>query len=272
MEELDLLGLLDNDGDGTTTATSAAGSDETDLGTWTGIARDGTWLTHVLVSTTTVWVIDWVHSDTTDDWPGLALSGVLVVNVTGLEEWLLKTATTGDNTEHGAASRENEGLAAGWELDTGVAIIGVGDDTDGVAGAAAIATTITWTVFDVANFHTFWDLAEWEDGASSKWSFWAAGDDLASVDAFWGDNASLFEGSLTFLLEDKASEWGATTWIVNEFLDNAVDDGGALGGIEWLVLGGALTVVSVSTEDITVTLTLSTNDVTHVVKGLAKRS
>ena len=182
--------------DGTAPAASPPCSNTTDLLAWTSVTRDSAWLTHVLVSTTTVWVIDWVHSNTSDNWPSLPLSAVLVSNVTGLKKWLLKTTTTRNNTEACTAGAGNDDLAAAWELDTCVTVIGVGDDTAGVAGATAVTTAIAWVMFDVADFSTFWDLAEWEDVADMEGGIWAAGDNLACVDSFWSDHEGTFETTI----------------------------------------------------------------------------
>jgi hypothetical protein len=69
-----ILGLL-----GTTEETSAASSNETSLLTLGGVTGDGRGFTNVLVVTTTVWMIDGVHSNTTSLGPGVALDSKLVL-------------------------------------------------------------------------------------------------------------------------------------------------------------------------------------------------
>ena len=69
-----ILGLL-----GTTEETSAAGSNETSLLTLGGVAGDGRGFTDMLVVTTTVRMIDGVHSNTTSLGPRVALDGELVL-------------------------------------------------------------------------------------------------------------------------------------------------------------------------------------------------
>ena len=181
--------------DGTTPPTGSPGGDETDLLTWPCVPRDSAWLTHVLMSTTTVWVIDWVHSDTSNDWPSLPLSAVLVGNIASLKEWLLEPTTTSDNTDASPAGVSKDNLPAGWELDSGVAIVCVCDDSAGIARAPAITATVTWVVFDVANFGTFWDLADWHDVTDVEGGSWAAADNLTGVDTFWSDNEGALEAS-----------------------------------------------------------------------------
>lgn len=62
----------------------------------------------MLVVTTTVGVIDGVHGYTTSTGPRVALDLVLVVSVSGLEEGLVNTATTSDDTDDATSlAREN---------------------------------------------------------------------------------------------------------------------------------------------------------------------
>jgi hypothetical protein len=69
-----ILGLL-----GTTEQTSSASGNETSLLTLGGVAGDRRGLTDMLVVTTTVRMIDGVHSNTTSLGPGVALDGELVL-------------------------------------------------------------------------------------------------------------------------------------------------------------------------------------------------
>ena len=57
---------------------------------------------------------------------------------------------------------------------------------------AAITTAITWVVFNIANFSTFWDLAKWENVTNVECGFSTAVNKLACVNTFWGNNESLF--------------------------------------------------------------------------------
>ena len=184
-------------------------------------------------------------------------------NVTSLKEWLFKTTTTSDNTDASPAGVSEDNLPAGWELNPGVAIVCVGDDSAGIARAPAIAATVTWVVFDVANFGTFWDLADWHDVTDVEGGSWAAADNLTGVDTFWGDNEGALEASRLGLLENKLGEWSTTAWVVDDILDDTGDLSRTLGSINWAELGSALAVVSVSLENVSVTLTLCANNVTH---------
>ena len=61
----------------------------------------------MLLVTTTMRMLDWVHGDSSNDWPVLSLSLHLVPNSVGLEEWLIGSLTTGADTDHSSAGRDD---------------------------------------------------------------------------------------------------------------------------------------------------------------------
>merc|ERR1719222_1395421 len=63
-------------------STSTTGSDETDLSTSAGSSADGGGLTNMLMVTTTVGMLNGIHSNTTNLRPRVPLCLVLVVGVT----------------------------------------------------------------------------------------------------------------------------------------------------------------------------------------------
>jgi len=84
-------------------ATSTTSSDHTDLLSRDCCASAGGGMTNVLVVTTTVGMLDWVHGDTTDLGPRVALDAVLVECTASLEHRLVDTATSGNDANGGAA-------------------------------------------------------------------------------------------------------------------------------------------------------------------------
>lgn len=82
-------------------ATTSTGSDETNFLTSRAIPSDSGGLSDVLVVTTTMGVLDGVHSNTTSLGPGVAFHPVLEERATGLEHGLVGTASTSDNSNNG---------------------------------------------------------------------------------------------------------------------------------------------------------------------------
>jgi hypothetical protein len=89
----------------------------------------------------------------------------LVLSPRRLHERFVCTSTTSDDTDHTTACVGENLLGTGWELDTGLALIGVvADDGNVVAGGAAERATVTVLVFD----GTFGDGVEREDVANGE--------------------------------------------------------------------------------------------------------
>jgi hypothetical protein len=57
----------------------------------------------MLVVTTSVWMVDWVHSHTSDSWESLAQSLELVEQCTSLHDWLFVSSSTSNDTDGGSA-------------------------------------------------------------------------------------------------------------------------------------------------------------------------
>src|SRR5690606_18362954 len=128
---------------GTAEETSAARSNETNLLTRRGKARHRRSMTNVLMVTTSVRMVNGIHGHTADLWPAVALGLVLVVGTASLQQRLVNTTTTGDETNHGAALGRDELLGARGQLDARSAIIHIVPNDGGIiARAARNGTTI----------------------------------------------------------------------------------------------------------------------------------
>lgn len=100
----------------------------------------------------------------------------------GLEEGLVCSATTRNDTDHTTAGAGEHLLGARRELDAGLALVGVvADDGHVVARGAAERTTVTGLVFDVGEDGTFGDGAEREDVADGESGVLSGIDELCNV-------------------------------------------------------------------------------------------
>jgi len=83
----------------------------------------------MLLVTTTMRMVDGVHSDTTNAGVVVLLGVASPPGSTSLKEGLVGTLTAGDNTDHSAASTHDGLTDTGGETDTGLTtIFGVTDD------------------------------------------------------------------------------------------------------------------------------------------------
>lgn len=100
----------------------------------------------------------------------------------GLEEGLVGTSTTGDDTNHTTAGGRKDLLGTGGELDTGLALIGVvADDGNVVTGSTAERTTVTGLVLDVGEDGTLGDGVEGKDVADGEGGVLSGVDELLWV-------------------------------------------------------------------------------------------
>ena len=130
------LVLLD-DLSATSDETSSSSSDKTDLLTSGFVSAGGRWVTDVLMVTTTVRMLNWVHRDTSNSWPVVSLSLLLVPGSVGLEEWLFSSLTAGNDTNHSSATTDDGLSGTGWESDSSLlTVIGVTDDDGGGSGSS----------------------------------------------------------------------------------------------------------------------------------------
>lgn len=107
---------------------SSSGNQTTLLSSW-GISPGGSWVTNVLMVTSTMGMLDWVHSNTSDSWPVSLLGVRLVVRLVGLEEWLVGSLSSSDDTDHGSAATEDGLSHTRWHSNASSgAIFGVTDD------------------------------------------------------------------------------------------------------------------------------------------------
>ena len=83
--------------------TGSSGGDKTDLLTVWGESADGRGVTDMLLVTTTMGMVDWVHSNTSYSWPSSSLCLSSVVSVTSLEDWLISSATSSADSNHSSA-------------------------------------------------------------------------------------------------------------------------------------------------------------------------
>merc|ERR1712137_789963 len=261
---LDLLGTAEQ--------TCPAGGDETSLLTGNGVARDGRGLSDMLVVTTTVGVIDGVHGNTTSTGPAVALGSELVLSTRRLQEGLVGTSTTGDDTDHTTARAGEDLLGTRRELDTGLALIGVvADDGNVVTRGTAERTTVTVLVLDVGQDGTFGDRVEGKDVADGERSVLSGVDELASVHALVCDESLGVVLELVRVAERDAGERSATTGVVDNLLYDTPDVSIALSEVERAELGGVLVQAGVGREDGSATLTLVANYPTHGDVGVVSR-
>jgi len=83
----------------------------------------------VLMVTTTMRMLDWVHGNTSNSWPVSLLGMRFVVRIIGLEEGLVSSLSSSANSNHGSAASKDGLSHSRWHSNTGLlSVFGVTND------------------------------------------------------------------------------------------------------------------------------------------------
>jgi len=224
----------------------------------------GRWVTNVLLVTTTVGMVDWVHGDTTDAWPSVSLGLVLPVGVTGLEEWLIGSLTASNNTNHSTALTLDGLSDTGWELDSGLGtVIRVTDNNSGSAGGSGEGATVTVLGLTVGDDGTLGHHVDWQNVANSKGSFLSSVDIHSCVHSFNSDE--ILSAGFVFVLvsERNLGKRGTSAGVVHNVFHNTPQVTLSLSVVEGPEAGRCDSSASVGLEDSRVSVTLRSDYFSH---------
>jgi len=219
---------------------------------------------NMLVVTTTMGMLDWIHGHTTNLRPAVPLHTELVIGITSLEERLLSSATTSNLSNHSTASTWNNFLSTRWELDPGGAVIGVvTDDNRVIPRRPSEHTPIPSVMLHVADDRSLGDGPQREDVADHEVGLAAAVDKLAGVHALGGDEELLLVLVPERVAEGDACERGAAAGVVDDVGDHALEVPVALAEVQAAEASRALAVVGVGLEHGPRSLTLCSDHASH---------
>ncbi len=217
----------------------------------------------MLMVTTTVRMVNGVHGDTSGLGPRVSLHLVLVESSAGLQQWLVNSTTAGNNTnDTSSVGRENL-LGARWQLDSGLALVGVvANDDEVVTGGSAQGTSVTSLLLNVGDDGTFGHGAEGQHVTDVQRSLLTGVNELASVDTLVGNESLLSDSVLVGVSEGNLGKRSTSTWVVDDQLDDTTDVAVTLSVVQGSQLGSTLSQPRVGGEDGTSTLPLITNNST----------
>lgn len=202
-------------------------------------------------------MVDGVHADTLHLGEDLLQPGILVEQQTSLEDGLVVSASSGDDSDGGAAATEDGLTGARWESETGLkAIIGVTDDGGICSAGAGEGTLVTGFGFDVADGCSFGDLADGQDIADSNSRLLATEDVLAGVGALGSQEVLGLVSVFVRIAEFNLGKGSSTSGIMDNALDDTPNVAVPFGVVESAVVGSSHSPRLVGLED-TLGLTLS---------------
>jgi len=178
----------------------------------------------MLMVTTTMGMLDWVHGNTSHSWPVSLLGLGLEVGSVGLEDWLVSSLAASDDADHASAGGLDGLSDAGWESDSGLlAILGVTDDDAGGAGSTGKSSAVSLLGLDVGDDGALWHGADWENVANSEGGLRSSVNKLAGVHALNCDEKLSVLLVFVLVFKDDLGEWGTTAWVVHDVSHNALD-------------------------------------------------
>jgi len=211
----------------------------------------------VLVVTTSEGVLHRVLRHTTNFGPLVALHGVLVVGVPGLEEGLVRAPTPGHDADLGADLGGNGLLPPRGEAEAGGALVlVVGDDDGEAARPAGEGAAVADPRLDVAHDGPLGNLLQGQDVPDVQRGLLPTVDELASVHALSGNHQLGVALEAVGVEKLDLGHGRATARVMENLLDDSADVAPALGVVDGAELDGALAGADVGLEDRGLTLSL----------------
>jgi len=199
---------------------SSSSGDETDFLTMGSISADSRGVTNMLLVTTTMRMVYWVHSHTSNSWPSSALRLVLVVLASCLANWLIGSSSSSTYSNHGSAVTWNGSSATTGKSDSGLSsVIWVTDDDCWCSTGSSKWSSVSSLSFTVWNNGTFRKEVNWQDIADWEWSLWTSIHELTSVHTFHCNEILSTVLISVRISEDHSCKRCSTAWVVNDFLD-----------------------------------------------------
>ena len=165
----------------------------------------------MLVVTTTVRMVNRVHSNTTSTGPVVALGLVLVVRTASLQEGLVNPSTTRNDTDGRTCTTADGLLCTRGETNASLVVLSrVADNSRVVPARPRKRTAVTDLLLNVANDGTLRELRDREDVADGEGGLLAAVDEGTSVKTLGGDEGLFAELVPVGVTEDDTGK-GSTT-------------------------------------------------------------
>uniref|UniRef100_T1E302 Putative secreted protein n=1 Tax=Psorophora albipes TaxID=869069 RepID=T1E302_9DIPT len=205
-----------------------------------------------------------VHGNTTHLRPAVTLGLVLVVRTASLQDRLVDTTATSDDSNHSTVVRGQDLLGARRQLDTGTLGVRVVSDHGSVVtrGTGQLAT-VTGLLLQVAHDGTFGHQTDWQNVSDLQLGALSAVHELAGVHTFGGNEELLAQLELVAVTEVDDRQRGTTTWIMDDLLDDSLQVTVTFGIVEGAQFWLSLSLLGVGSEDGPGTFTLCTNDAPH---------
>mmetsp|Transcript_11489 Transcript_11489/g.19095 ORF Transcript_11489/g.19095 Transcript_11489/m.19095 type:complete len:222 (+) Transcript_11489:211-876(+) len=218
----------------------------------------------MLVVSSSVRMLNWILGDTSDLRPAVTLDSILVVSTSSLQERLVGTSSSSDDTNLGTNTRWDSLLTTGWQSKTGSSLVFiVGNDDGKRSGTTGESTTVTDLSLDIAHNGSLRYAVQRQDVSDGQSSLFSAVDELTSVHTL-GTEKKLSITLVTVSIHKlNLGDWCSPTWVVHNLLDNTADVSMLFSIVQTAELHSTLARSHVGLEDARLTLSLSLNVLSH---------
>jgi len=219
----------------------------------------------MLVVTSSVRMLYGILSYTTNLRPAVTLDGVLVVRTSCLQQGLVGTTATSDNSDLRTNTGGDSLLSSGRKSKLGGSLVKVVGDNNCVGTrASGERTTVTTLGFDVADNGSLGDRGKRQDITARKTGLLTAVDELTAVHTFGTEEQFIVALVSVMVHELDAAHGSTSTGVVQDLLDNTSDVTLLLSVIKRSELDGALSCAGMRTEDRRLTLSLCLDVLSHL--------
>lgn len=237
------------------------GSDQTNLTTRRSRLGNGRRTTDVLVVSSSEGMLHGILCHTPNLGPAVPLNGVLVVSTSSLEEGLISTSTSGDNSDLGTDIGLDSLLSSRWETDTGgTLLVIVGNDDSETSRSTGELSTVTGTGFNVADNGSLGNLLQRKNISAGKGGLLSAVDELSGVHTLGGNHELSVPLVAVSIQELDLGNGCTSSGVMEDLLDDTTDVAATFGIIDGAELDGSLTSAHMRLEDGGLTLPLRLSD------------
>jgi len=223
----------------------------------------------MLMITTTVRMVDGVHSHTTSTGPVVSLSLILMERPSSFKQRLINASPPSNNPNRRPRIPRHRLLRTARQPNPRLIIVRrMPNNRRIIPRRAGQGPAVAYLFLDVADDGSFRALRDGDDVADCEGGFFAAVDEGAGVQAFGCDEGFFTEFVPVGVAEDYAGEGCAATGVVDDLFDDSADVAVALCEVEVTQTGGLFVVVGVRFED-GVRAPLSPDNPTHCVLSLS---
>jgi hypothetical protein len=243
----------------------STGGHQTGFLTGDGLSGHTRSVTDMGMVTTTVRVVNGVHVHGFDLGPAGSSDFVFVIRDTGLQDGLLGSAATSDDTDHSTGFTFDGLSGARGKSDSGFgAIFGVTDDGAVGSGGSGQVSSVSQIGFDIAHQGTFGDLVHGEDIADGETGTLTAVNVLAGVHTFGADEIFCVLLIAISISKTDFGDGSSSSAIMDDFFNNTFNITVSFSIVKVSKLGLLHTVMAVSLENtLRVTPSLISNNSTH---------